>query len=152
MTQYLLDFFIFLLNGNILTRLFNTDTIFDQKNLYQSFSFFFFFLVELVFKADSFTSFTANLLINHNLSHQMCWSSLKSNHLFCILTCCLSCICKLDHTGKVIGLFEKEHESRYKLSGKGRGEKRKTMPCSQILCAKLQNINPATSFVRTTYF
>lgn len=27
--------------------------------------------IELVFKADSFTSFTANSLINHNLSHQM---------------------------------------------------------------------------------
>lgn len=64
----------------------------------------------------------------------MCWSSLKSNHLFCILTCCLSCICKLDHTGKVIGLFVKEHESRYKLSGKGGGREKNNASFPNFIC------------------
>lgn len=63
---------------------------------------------------------------------------IKSNHLFFILTHCLSCTCKLDHTGKVIGLFEKEHEHRYNWSVKERKIKDKTLAVSldfsPILC------------------
>lgn len=66
MTQYLPAFFIFALSGNILRKPFNIDTLFDQKEPLPMLQHLF---VELVFKADSFTSSTANLLINHNLSH-----------------------------------------------------------------------------------
>lgn len=67
--QRLPAFFIFPICGNTLRKPFNIDTLFDQKEPLPMLEHLF---VELVFKADSFTSFTANLLVNHNLSQQMC--------------------------------------------------------------------------------
>lgn len=81
---------------------------------------------------------------------------IKSNNLFFILTCCLSCTCKLDHTGKVTGLFEKEHENRYNWSGK-ESEKKMTKQChlwhffpilSQFYDTKHQGIGSIISLLR----